>query len=215
MAKKQTAGRSRKTGDKEKPKSSSGKKTDARKAGTKKSDTKKSTSTRASAERSTRKSSGGSRSKTDGRAKLTKEITALLGKMDEPSLAFIKQQADVIVSAGEYEELRKKTMDALSSLEGKASAEYAPDSVAIDRRDDSFFNITVRGKRVFFNIDEMRALTKLCHAASESRDGAKRLLTWFRRERADFLNETGIQGTADPALGKLWETIITTYKVKA
>ncbi len=151
----------------------------------------------------------------DPRPKLVKEITALLGKMDEASLNFIKQQASVIVTAGEYEEIRKKTMDALSGLQRGTAEKTAPDAVSVVRKDDSFFNISVRGKAVFFNIDEMRALTKLCHAARNGADGARRLVVWFRRERADFLNETGIAGPADPALPKLWENIVTTYKVKA
>ena len=149
------------------------------------------------------------------KAKMVKEITGLLDKMDEQSLAFIQQQANIIVTAKEYEEIRKKTMDALSTLEGARVVSTAADAVSIERKDDSFFNISVRGKPVFFNIDEMRALTKLCHAAPDGRAAARRLVAWMRRERADFLNETGIDGPGDPALPKLWETIVTTYKVKA
>ncbi len=135
--------------------------------------------------------------------------------MDEDSLTFMKRQAEVIVSAGEYNEIRKKTLEALSHLETGTAVQYAPDDVTIERRDDSFFNIVVRGTSVFFNIDELRALTRLCHAASNPVDGSRRLITWFRRERGDFLKDCGIESASDPSLKRLHDIIVSTYKVRS
>ncbi len=151
----------------------------------------------------------------NGKPALVKQITAFLGKMDEAGLKFLKQQAEIIITAGEFEEVRRKTMSALSQLQGAPAETTAPDAASVERVDDSFFNISIRGKRVFFNINELRAITKVCHASPDGKQAARRLVAWFARERADFLSETGIQGPADPALPKLWQTIVNTYKVKA
>lgn len=150
-----------------------------------------------------------------GKNRLVQDVTALLKKMDEDSLTFMKRQAEVIVSAGEYNEIRKKTLEALSHLETGTAVQYAPDDVTIERRDDSFFNIVVRGTSVFFNIDELRALTRLCHAASNPVDGSRRLITWFRRERGDFLKDCGIESASDPSLKRLHDIIVSTYKVRS
>jgi len=150
-----------------------------------------------------------------GTGGLVRDITAMLGKMNEDSLRFLKRQAEVLVSAAEYKDVRRQTLDALSRLEKGSNRRPAPNEVEIVRRDDSFFNIAVRGTRVFFNIDEMRALTKICHSATDAADGANRLFTWFNRERDDFLKDAGIKSAADPALLRLHEIIIATYKVKS
>ncbi|HUX13634.1 MAG TPA: hypothetical protein VMW87_11445 [Spirochaetia bacterium] len=150
----------------------------------------------------------------DAKPAIVKQIGVLLGKMDENGLKFIRQQAEIIVTAGEFEEVRRKTMSALAQLQGAPAETTAPDAASVERVDDSFFNISIRGKRVFFNINELRAITKICHASPNGKEAARRLVAWFARERADFLNETGIGGPTDPALPKLWETIVNTYKLK-
>ena len=150
-----------------------------------------------------------------------KELEALLDKLDEESLQFLKQQADILIYSGELEEARKKA--AQDAETGKAGSDEAgaPDAeepgppeppVSITRRSETSFLITVTGTRVFFNRQEMRELTRIAHAAGDAGDGARRLHRWLARERSDFLKDTGTERAGDPRLAELWSVIVSTYK---
>lgn len=158
---------------------------------------------------------------------LTKELTALFKQMDEKGLEFLKHQAEVLLHNARIEEVRKK-----AAMEAAALQERAPKSqfatvgnhialsaaqtgdVRIERLDTNFFNIYVGKSRVFFSRDELRNLTKICHASGSISEATTRLYRWFERERKDFLNDTGIERSGAPALSALYNIIVKTYQVK-
>jgi hypothetical protein len=168
-------------------------------------------------------------SETKGGAEETRaELEALLEKLGEESLLFLKQQAEILLYSSELEEARRKAAEAARNLkhvqrspraedtdaepdEATAAAEPEP-PVSVTRRGETSFFITMTGTRVFFNRQEMRELTRISHKATDAADGARRLHRWFARERSDFLKDTGASRAGDPRLQELWRIIVSTYK---
>lgn len=152
---------------------------------------------------------------------LVKDLTTLFDELDEPGLEFLKHQAEVLLHNARIEEVRKKAAQFAEGLPGdehqKTNGAPHPQvnrDVRIEKTDHNFFNVFVGRNRIFFNRDEMKMLTKICHASASVSEATTRLYRWFERERKDFLNDTGIERAGHPALAELYEIIIHTYKVK-
>ena len=158
------------------------------------------------------------------------ELEAILDKLGEESLRFLKQQAEILHHNSELADARRKIIEAAKAAgaaEAAAPQESDEDTgetaraeqttrheppVSITRRSETSFLITVAGTRVFFNRQEMREMTRIAHAASGAADGARRLHRWLARERSDFLKDTGAMRAGDPRLHELWSVIVSTYK---
>ncbi|TVQ98060.1 MAG: hypothetical protein EA403_14430 [Spirochaetaceae bacterium] len=142
-------------------------------------------------------------------------IVALLEQMDEAGLEFIHSQAEIIVTTEKLGKAREQTAKALETVSQQRSVavdrEPPPPAVGIEQKQDNAFFIRTYGKKIFFNRQEMRAIAAACHAASTAPDGARRLYTWMKRERSDYLTDTGITGPRDHALKLLWEHVVSTY----
>lgn len=171
---------------------------------------------------------------TEGGDDTRAELDALLDRLGEESLLFLKQQAEILLYSSELEEARRKAAEAARNLkevqragragatgtgegageedEGEQPAGKPQPPVSITRRGDTSFFITVTGTRVFFNRQEMRELTRAAHKARDAADGARRLHRWLERERSDFLKDTGASRAGDPRLEELWRIIVSTYK---
>jgi len=174
------------------------------------------TNTRGSTRSGSKSGTGSSKKstkKSGPSSSLVKEINGLMEQMDEAGLNFLKQQAEVILYTTQFEEARQKTMNALADFRATQPAPVAPDEVVIKQTGENSFVITANGRRVFFNRTEMRELTRICHAAADGADAAPRLYRWFERERKDFLLDTGISNSRNPALPRLHAKIVSTYKV--
>ncbi|MDR1625701.1 MAG: hypothetical protein LBT33_04095 [Spirochaetia bacterium] len=154
------------------------------------------------------------------------EIAGVCRLLDEESLVFLKRQADVLLHNSRVEKMRleasgREGRSARPSVKNEAGGDRGPAplppgerDVKVEQTSATTFNIHVGGKKVFFNREEMRAIARICHAAADSREGGGRLFAWFKKERADFLFDTGIQGPFSPELGGLCDLIVHTYKVK-
>lgn len=87
--------------------------------------------------------------------------------------------------------------------------------VSVVRRSETSFFVHLSGRKQFLNIGEMRELARICHAAKEGSDGARRIFRWLDRERRDVLQDAGIGSAGDPRLRELYEIIVTTYKPRS
>lgn len=159
----------------------------------------------------------GTRKKAAPEAQLIGEIEQLLQQLDLQALEFIKRQVEVLAAT---EELARSRQEAITALEKLSTAEPLPTgrppepqapAVAVEQKQENAFFVRTYGKKIFFNRHEMRELARLAHAAQNEADGARRLHAWLKRERNDFLVDTGVSGPADPALKMLWEQIVSTY----
>jgi hypothetical protein len=126
------------------------------------------------------------------------------------------EQAQVVRYKGQIEEFNRQ-LNTAATKAAKARREASrPDySVAIERNEDDFFIIQMDSARIFFNIQEMREITRICHRAKNEYAGARFLFRWFEQERGDLLVDTGINSERSPYLYELYDLIINTYKVKS
>jgi hypothetical protein len=148
---------------------------------------------------------------------LTKELTALVKLLDEKGIEFLKHQAEVLLHNSRVESVRRR---AASAREADPTAAGSPEhpspsrDVMVEGIDHRLFNITVGRSRTFFTKEEIKILTKICHAASGLPDATTRLYRWFERERKDFLNEVEIMRAGDPVLAEIYDIILNTREVR-
>ncbi|MFP4302753.1 MAG: hypothetical protein ACOC47_01865 [Alkalispirochaetaceae bacterium] len=150
---------------------------------------------------------------------LIEKLEELLPDLDEEGLAFLIRQATVLKHNAEVDALERDLAELEPTTEPKQPGDGGtapkPRAVEIEQTGSDSFVIQVGRARVFFGRDELRALAKIVHAAEDRQTGAQRLHRWFNRERLDFLNDTGVSGSGDQILGRLYDLILQRYKPKA
>ena len=149
---------------------------------------------------------------------LIEKLTGLLPDLDEEGLAFLIRQATVLKHNAEVDALERDLAELESTPEPRSPGEEAekqkPRAVEIEQTGGDSFVIQVGRTRVFFTRDELRGLAKIVHAAENPQVGAQRLHRWFKKERMDFINETGVAGPGDRILAALFEILRNRYKPK-
>lgn len=148
--------------------------------------------------------------------KLIARINSLFEDLREKDLEFLVSQAEILnhnrkveerIAAGDkYPKLKPEDFEIKKP--GRSAADI------IEGEGSNHFIIAGAGARKFFDIQEMRKLVKLCHAAADKKDAASRLYNWFDKNRRDYINDAEISGPGDDFLGAIYEKIIKTYKVK-
>ena len=148
--------------------------------------------------------------------KLLKTLTDMAKLMDEKSLKLLINQAEMIRYNMQIDEINNKRnemkdknpINTYSPPQNKTSLEI------VEAEDDSHFILVINRERNFFSLEEMRKLVKLCHVASDEKDGVSRLFNWFTKNRMDVINNTEIDGVNDLALVTIYNGIVTRYKPK-
>jgi hypothetical protein len=97
---------------------------------------------------------------------------------------------------------------------GDSGTTDSESEVLIVRRSETSFFIHISGRKQFFNLDEMRQITRVCHAAEDEVDGARRLHRWLKKERDDVLKDTGIESPRDARLQELHGIVVSTYTTR-
>lgn len=146
-----------------------------------------------------------------GKKPAAKEIIALMDKMGDEALAMLKRQAEILAYAEEVDAARGKMKEAIDRSQNQKPDEVPADTY-VDQSGPASFFIGAKGARIFFSREEMRNLTRLSHGAEDALAGARRIFTWMKRERQDFLTDTGISQPGDRSLQRIWEIIVTSYK---
>ena len=148
--------------------------------------------------------------------KLLKELGGLIDRIDMEGLLFLIKQAIFLIYHQSVEELNQK----MSSLEAQKikkprDRKKPGDEVEIEEKSEGEnFTIAVQGSRLFFTREEMRRMVKICHASEDEFDAARRLYSWFSRERKDVLIDGRITVNTHPSLKSVYRKLISTYKVK-
>jgi hypothetical protein len=145
---------------------------------------------------------------------LIKQLTALLKIVDEDGLLFLIKQAQVFIYNKKVDEQNAEIKKGV-----KITVKKPPfsDKVSMEIKeadDGSSFIFVINRARKFFTREEMRIIVNICNISSDERDAMRRLFTWFKNNRGDVLNDIGIEVSADPALGTIYNYISQRYKVK-
>ena len=152
---------------------------------------------------------------TPEREALLVQIVQIAKRLSDDGLELLHEQAKVVEYKGKIEAFNAQLNVAKAeAVEARREASNPDYRVSIERTEDDFFLIQLDDIRVFFNLDEMRAITKTCHRAKDAAAGARMLYRWFEQERSDLLADAGINSNRNPYLGELYDLVLSTYKVK-
>jgi len=171
-------------------------------------------SPRASAKKGSTKKSA---SKKTAAAKLTpgvKKLVSLAETLTKDEIEFLISQAETMIRNHAVIERREKKLKnrdkvaaAMDPVKNKSTIEI------IEGEEGRHFIIVLGTERNFFSREEMKKLVKLCHAASDERDGMRRIYTWLERFRSDLIRDNDFGSSADPGLATIYNKIIETYMV--
>jgi hypothetical protein len=163
------------------------------------------------------------KSRKNDREKLLHALNDLISELDEEEMQFLIHQAQVLQYNRQVRERNQRI--AASKSTGSKTKSGKTDTVLeksppqpgieiVERGEGKHFFIVVRGFRIYFTLDEMRKLVKICHASGDASVAVHRLYNWFKRFRSDFLVDGDIGGATHPALEDLYRKLISTYKVQ-
>lgn len=148
-------------------------------------------------------------------AEIVREIVGIAERLDGEGLEQLMRTAHALETKGKIERFnRELNVAAEKAAQVRRDLTVPEYRVDVEETPDGFFVIQLDQVRVFFNRQELRAITRLCHAARDAPDGARRMFRWFEKERGDFLADAGIDSDRNPYLIALYEVIVTTYTVK-
>ena len=154
---------------------------------------------------------------------LVQTLHDLISELDEEGVQFLIHQARVLLYNRQVKEINKKIASSKTGASKKKSAgapvaaqrpHSEPGIEIVERGDGKHFFIVVRGFRIYFTLDEMKKLVKICHVAHDTSDATGRLYNWFKRFRSDFLVDGDIASSRNPHLDDLYRQLISTYKVQ-
>ena len=149
------------------------------------------------------------------RTEILSEIVSIAQRLEDDNLELLLEQAKVVEYKGKIEKFNRRiNVAAREAIDARRQAAEPDYHVHIERTEDDFFIIVLDDARVFFNINELRALTKICHKAKDVSAAKRMLFRWFEEERSDLLADTGISSNRNPYLSELYEVIVGTYKVR-
>jgi hypothetical protein len=151
----------------------------------------------------------------DRREELVSQIVEIAEGLDDDGLELLLEQAKTVEYKGKIEQFnRRLNVAAREAVEARHAASRPDYYVAIERTPEDFFIIQLDDQRIFFNLQELRELTRICHKAKDEKAGARNLFRWFERERSDLLADANVNSARSPYLVNLYDTIVSTYKVK-
>ena len=148
---------------------------------------------------------------------LVKVLHDLISELDEEDVRFLIRQAQVlrynrqVRDANETIAASKSGSDSKKKSRGSAKQHEVE---IVERGDGKHFFIVVRGFRVYFTLDEMKKLVKICQVADDASDATIRLYNWLKRFRSDFLVDGSIGSAGNPYLVDLYRKLIASYKVQ-
>jgi hypothetical protein len=154
-----------------------------------------------------------------GRPELEELLKKLMSEVDEEGLEFLIDQALVLIHNRKVSEINERLQDAqvefTSAKRKTKKPSRKPRSMEVEiveRGDGRHFFIVVNNFRIYFTLDEMRSLVKICHGSENETAAALRLYSWFKRFRSDFLVDGGVGSPKNPYLADLYGKLVSTYK---
>ena len=155
--------------------------------------------------------------KSEKRAMLEEELREAIGQIDEAGLAFLLNQAHVLIHNAqvqrinrELSELDRKNQSARKALGGVAAA-----PVGIEESEDrKAFFLSLGGTRKVLAIDEVKRLVRICYAAESKSAALRQLYTVLSRERGDILADAKIGGPSNPLIAGLFHALREKYRLE-
>jgi hypothetical protein len=166
---------------------------------------------------------GAAQKKSTRRARLEKELSALLSEIDEEGLVFLFKQANVLIHNARVDRIDREVREPQDSKEQGADGRVAPggqpaaapDRVAIEEQEGGkVFFLVIGGARKVLSLEELRRIIRICRSAETKSDGLRQLYTVLSRERSDILFDARIKGPSHPLLDALFTEVRSRYRLK-
>ncbi|MBB6480130.1 hypothetical protein [Spirochaeta isovalerica] len=149
----------------------------------------------------------------DEHKKMISEISSVLKKLDLESLAFIREQAGVLLYNMEVRERNKENRELSQQNESLIHNSPEKDQAIYfeQLKNGKFFNLCIGKEHIFMDYKEIKALLKIASAAENPSQGALRLYNWFKRERKDVLIDAHIGSASHRALLSIYRELLDTF----
>jgi len=152
------------------------------------------------------------------RERLVEELEAAIGQIDEQGLAFLLNQAHVLIHNTQVEkinrelaELDRKNQAARRALRSTEAASAVRVEEAPDRK--TFF-LSLGGQRKVLAADELKRLVRICYGAESKSAALRQLYTVLSRERGDILVDAKIGGPGHPLVEGLFTALREKYHLE-
>ncbi len=156
----------------------------------------------------------------DVRKKLLKELRSLIKDIPEEGLLFLIKQANTILYNMRVDELNKaneklqRSNNVSKSKKGKHTEKTDfVHSVSIER--SSFgrsFILVIDDCRKIMSESEITKIVRIAYGSAQADEGAKRLFTWFKRNRDDIILDAGLN-PKHPALQELYTYLLHNFSL--
>jgi len=151
------------------------------------------------------------------RARLEQELQEAIPQIDEQGLAFLLNQAHVLIHNAQVEKINRE----LAELERKnqaarrAMGAAAAPLVRIEESDNGkTFFLGLGGTRKVLALEELKRLVRICYGAESKSAALKQLYTVLARDRGDILADAKIGGAASPLIEALFLALREKYRLE-
>jgi hypothetical protein len=167
------------------------------------------------------KSKGGGR-KSEKRQMLEEELQEAIGQIDEDGLAFLLNQAHVLIHNAQVQRINselavldRKNRDARRALGRTAVGQGIAVPVGIEESEDrKAFFLVLGSQRKVMNLQELQRLVRICYAAETKSAALRQLYTVLSRERGDILADAKIGGPSSPLIEGLFHALREKYHLE-
>lgn len=137
-------------------------------------------------------------------------IKKIMKELDEQSLMFLLEQAQILKHNMEVDKINKEIMESRKSGEQITTPKISKDSIKIIADNDGKnFILEINNKRKFLTRDEFRKIVEICYKGNEAN-----LFNWLQKERKDILIDCGINSKSSQYLGAIINIVKSKYKLK-
>jgi len=159
--------------------------------------------------------------KSEKRQMLEEELQEAIGQIDEDGLAFLLNQAHVLIHNAQVQrintelaELDRKNRDARRAV-GRAAGPSTAVPVGIEESEDrKAFFLSLGGTRKVMALDEIKRLVRICYGAESKSAALRQLYTVLSRERGDILVDAKIGGPSSPLIEGLFHALREKYRLE-
>ena len=153
------------------------------------------------------KSAGPAENSSTQKARLEKELKAMIPQIQEEGLLFLIQQANTIIHNQRIVALEKETAE-LRQGKSPAVQQKAGFDLEISRSaDGKTYYLIVNGRKHFLDIQETRKIVDLCYRPPTRSAALKFLYQYFLNERDEILLEHKIQSGDSAFFPALFRTV--------
>jgi hypothetical protein len=159
---------------------------------------------------------------TEKREMLEEELQEAIGQIDEDGLAFLLNQAHVLIHNAQVQrintelaELDRKNRAARKSLGRATAAPGVAVPVGIEESEDhKAFFLSLGGTRKVLALDELKRLVRICYGAETKSAALRQLYTVLSRDRGDILVDAKIGGPSSPIIEGLFHALREKYRLE-